>query len=318
MSDYGRRATVVLSRDVPDDRDLDYRNWHQNIVHIASDNGGLLEANLYEPITGVQKEWIQVFIFETEENLRKFIENTDYQQLLKDSEKEFGTAASQQVMINRKESSVPVTVVVSQKVKAQHARDYQKWQLEIDKVARTYPGFMGTEMIKPIKGIQKEWVVVFRFDSPEHLENWFSSDDHKRLIKKAEPFFDKVNYKRIGRGFEDWFNHTYGEQAAETSPPQWKMAMIILLVLYPLVMIISDWILPFIKALPFAHQMFVSNVISVAVLTWFVMPAITWAFEFWLRVTPPVSRRTTWLGTILILVLYVLSVIVFSIIPTPW
>jgi len=69
-----------------------------------------------------------------------------------------------------KDSAEPVTVVVAQQVRPGREAEYEAWISDITQVSSTYPGHMGTHVIRPQSGIRSEYVVVFRFDHYEHLK----------------------------------------------------------------------------------------------------------------------------------------------------
>ncbi len=58
----------------------------------------------------------------------------------------------------------PITVVIAQRVKPGRESDYETWISQITQIASTYPGHMGTNVVRPQPGIRPEYVVVFRFD----------------------------------------------------------------------------------------------------------------------------------------------------------
>ena len=303
-------ATIVLSIDSVPDRDADVHAWLSKIISLAKEFPGLVELQLLEPVSGVQRQWTQSLAFDSIANLSRLTDDERYRVLLADAKAATGATVGQQVIPEMRPTTVPVTVVVSQLLKPGFDEAYQKWQVKVDQAARKFPGFLGTELIRPVAGLQNEWVVVFRFDSSQHLDDWFASDAHAALMKEAEPFYENVQVRRIGRGFEDWFKNASGDTGSGT--PQWKMAMVVLLTLFPTVMLLTKFVTPLMKAWPFPLAMFVSNVLSVALLTWVAMPVATRALHFWLE-----ARTTliTLVGAGLIGALYAALVAVFTIIP---
>jgi antibiotic biosynthesis monooxygenase (ABM) superfamily enzyme len=88
--------------------------------------------------------------------------------------------------------------------------------------------------------------------------------------------------------------------------------MTVILVLYPTVFLLSRYLSPWLTGLPFAASLFVSNVASVSILTWLLMPVVVRAFNFWL--SPPPSRRLQFeiLGLLAVLAGYAVAVIIFT------
>lgn len=69
-----------------------------------------------------------------------------------------------------------------------------------------------------------EYVIVFRFDTDEHLQAWMNSDVRREFLAKAQQFRDEQPTYHVERGLEYWFE-TDGAQA----PARWKMAIITVL-----------------------------------------------------------------------------------------
>ncbi|WP_051644598.1 antibiotic biosynthesis monooxygenase [Labrenzia sp. DG1229] len=309
MQQSTKTAVLVLSRDPGSYDEHAYMQWHQDLVNLAKRHEGLIDVNLQRPLEGVQDQWVQVVTYDTVESLRALIDDDTFKVAVAASEDTFGKPATQQIVANTIPSAVPVTVVVSQMVKPGFQKAYQQWQIEIDAAAKKFPGFLGTELIKPLPGVQEEWVVIFRFDSSKHLDDWFASDIHKQMLKRAEAYFDNVHVRRVGRGFEDWFANAAG--GGSTGPSQFKMAMVVLLTLYPTVMLITLYISPYISGLGLPLSMFVSNILSVLLLTWAIMPLATRALDFWLDNERGARPSITICGGLLIVALYAISIGLF-------
>ncbi|MCV0428432.1 MAG: antibiotic biosynthesis monooxygenase [Roseibium sp.] len=306
MQQTTKTGVVVLSRDPGSFDEHAYKQWHQELVNLAKQHDGLIDVNLQRPLDGVQDQWVQIITYDTVDSLKALLSDAAFKAAVAASEETFGKPITQQIVANSKPSAVPVTVVISQLVKPGYEEAYQQWQLEIDAEAKKFPGFLGTELIKPLPGVQNEWVVIFRFTSGKHLDDWFASDIHREMLKRAEPYFDKVHIRRVGRGFEDWFANAAGE--GDAGPTQFKMAMVVLLTLYPTVMLITLYISPFMSSWGLPVSMFVSNILSVIILTWAIMPMATRALDFWLDDETGSRPSITIGGGALIIALYAVSI----------
>ena len=102
---------------------------------------------------------------------------------------------------------------------------------------------------------------------------------------------------------------------AQGGPAPWKMNMIVLLLLYPIVFLFSFFVQgPYLMkalGLPFATALFCANVASTILLA-FLVPWVANRMAWWL--TPPAAqaRRNGILGAAAIVVLYAILVIVFT------
>lgn len=306
MQQTTKTAVLVLSRDQGSFDEQAYKEWHQDLVNLAKRHDGLIDVNLQRPLEGVQDQWVQIITYDTVESLRALLDDDVFRSALAGSEETFGKPVTQQVVANSVPSAVPVTVVISQLVKPGFEEAYQQWQHEIDAAAKKFPGFLGTELIKPTPGVQEEWVVIFRFESGKHLDDWFASDIHKQMLKQADAYFDKVHIRRVGRGFEDWFSNAAG--SGDAGPSQFKMAMVVLLTLYPTVMLITLYVSPLMSGWGLPLSMFASNILSVVLLTWAIMPLATRALDFWLDNDRGARPSIALGGGLLIVALYALSI----------
>ncbi|QUR65833.1 antibiotic biosynthesis monooxygenase [Mycobacterium spongiae] len=81
---------------------------------------------------------------------------------------------------------VVATAVVARKVHPDRVEAYKAWQAEIDAATSKSPGFIGTETIPPVPGVHDDWVIIFRFDSKEHLTLWMESEQRRELIERGE------------------------------------------------------------------------------------------------------------------------------------
>lgn len=84
---------------------------------------------------------------------------------------------------------VSATVVVAQHVRPGMEQDYLCWQAEVNEQCRTFPGFEAAEVVPPVHGIQDDFVVVYRFDTVEHLNAWLRSEVRRSLLARGETLF---------------------------------------------------------------------------------------------------------------------------------
>ena len=80
----------------------------------------------------------------------------------------------------------PATAIASHLVRADKADEYQMAQIAITDAARKFPGFVGTEVLGPIPGLQAEWVAIFRLESNQAMKQWLDSPEHVQLAARIE------------------------------------------------------------------------------------------------------------------------------------
>jgi uncharacterized protein len=87
------------------------------------------------------------------------------------------------------ERPLSATVVIAQAIRPEQEGEYLRWQAEINAVCRTFPGFEVAEIVPPVPGVQDDCVVVFRFDSVDHLGAWLRSDARQTLLARGQSLF---------------------------------------------------------------------------------------------------------------------------------
>jgi heme-degrading monooxygenase HmoA len=107
-------------------------------------------------------------------------------------------------MENLANETGPLTVVVTWRVRKGREKEFEAWRHEIASAALQFPGHMGVNVILP-NDTEREYVVIFRFDTYEHLCAWQDSDIRRELLKKAEPFRETPPSYRLESGLEYWF-----------------------------------------------------------------------------------------------------------------
>ena len=179
----------------------------------------------------------------------------------------------------------------------------------ITEAAQAFPGYQATDVYPPAEGQQAEWVVVIHFDGPETLQRWLDSPVRAEWIEKRRNELGAFRLKTLPTGFGAWFAGLVN--GSEDALPSWKIALSVLLALYPTVMVLSLVLSPWLTALPMAGAMFVSNIGSVTLTTWPLMPLLNRLFGFWLVPSPSRSGLVEALGTGAAILGYAVFLIVF-------
>ena len=80
----------------------------------------------------------------------------------------------------------PATALASHQVLADKVGEYLEAQNAITDAARKFPGFVGTEVLCPIAGLQEEWVAIFRLESNDAMKRWLLSPERAKLTARIE------------------------------------------------------------------------------------------------------------------------------------
>ncbi|MEU8589208.1 antibiotic biosynthesis monooxygenase [Streptomyces sp. NPDC048664] len=306
-------ATVVTSQKVVAGLEEGYKRWQEQVNRAVRDFDGFEGTESYPPDSRGDNLWVVVFRFSDVERLRAWLTSGERRELLDEGRHFFEEEPSQEVLSGGRPAQEAVTAVVSHEVRTGRERDFECWQEKVLRAQERSPGFMGSELFAPVDGIQDRWVVVFRFDTREHLDQWLASDARGKLLDEGREYVARYDVRRISSAFSGWFRFGDAEQAGV--PPNWKQAMSVLLALYPTVMVLNLTVGRLLTdaGVPGVLGLFVSNVLSVSILTWILMPkVVNRAFAFWLAPDRPRSRRRDVIGALVVAGCYAALITVFA------
>jgi antibiotic biosynthesis monooxygenase (ABM) superfamily enzyme len=315
MSELGAGSgpvTVVIAQHVRPEREADYFLWEAKINDACRTFPGFEGIEVVPPVPGVQDDYVVIYRFDTFPHLDAWLTSGTRRALVAEGQSLIVGDARQHVVAGRDAARLS-GLVVSTRVKPGMEHEHAAWQKRIDAASAQFPGFLGNEVFPPIPGIQDDWVVIVRFDSPEHLHNWVMSDVRKRLLDEAQRFWDESRVESFSGAFPGWFGAGTSDPGTTGLPPDWKQAMIVLLVLYPIVMILTWFLMPRLASYPLAVAMFIGNAISVALLTWLLMPLANRVFGFWLAPAGRADASREFRGIAMIAAGYALAVAAFLI-----
>ncbi|MEU6657706.1 antibiotic biosynthesis monooxygenase [Streptomyces sp. NPDC046821] len=309
-------ATVVTSQKVRDGLDDEYDRWQEKVNRTVRRFDGFKGTETYPPGSGDEHEWVVVFRFAGTDQLTAWLDSTARRELLDEGSALLDGTPTQEVLagghIEEPDQEEGVTAVVSHEVRPGREAEFERWQDKVLKEQEKRPGFMGAEFFRPVEGIQDNWVVVFRYDTREHLEAWLDSSIREDLLKEGREYFASYEVRKMGSAFGGWFR--FGSDEDEEAPANWKQAMTVVLALYPTVMLLNlsvghefdVWGVPGYLAL------FFSNVLSVSILTWLLMPLVNRALTFWLRPGRTHTVRVEVLGAGAVVLCWALTILVFA------
>lgn len=187
---------------------------------------------------------------------------------------------------------VEASSVILHQVPAGQAETFVEWQRATTASAREFPGYVKTEVFPPTGEDSLEWVVVVHFQNHERLMAWLESPQRAERVAQLEASVGtSFSMKTLEGGFGAWFAelsraHAANSRGRRDLPPGWKMALVVLLALYPAVMLLTLFVSPWIEGFGMSFSMLVSNALSVSILQWGLMPRLTHVMHPWLSASP--------------------------------
>lgn len=174
--------------------------------------------------------------------------------------------------------SGPVTVSLSRRVVPGKEADYEAWLRGITAEAVTFPGHMGVNVIRPTPP-SREYISIFRFDNYQHSRAWEGSAVRAQWLDRLEGLVEGETAVEKGTGLEFWFSLP---ELPAAHPSPHKMALVLLVVVYVLVLILNYLLVPLAATWPAQARVFLVVLSQVLLMTYVVMPRVTGLLKGWL------------------------------------
>jgi antibiotic biosynthesis monooxygenase (ABM) superfamily enzyme len=173
-----------------------------------------------------------------------------------------------------------ITVSISRRVKAGNEAQYELWISGVIEAASTYPGHLGTNVLRPGPMTNHEYVLIYRFDSYTNCQRWEKSALRQAWLAKLENMVEGEPVIRRGTGLEFWFD--LPELPVKKHPSPHKMALVLISVVYTLVLMFNLALAPWLEGMQLWQRVLVIVVLQVLLMTYLVMPRVTRLLQPWL------------------------------------
>lgn len=303
-------AMLIIGRRVRAGREEDYLTWEKKITAAAASHSGYRGTEVKAP-NDIQPDWVVVYTFDSITNLRAWLDSPVRRKLLDEATELFDGPATQQVISQGNEIADPVvTVLVTNRVEADQVDAFLAWRQRMARAESTFPGFRGSEVFRPIEGVQEEWITVYRFDTAEHLDAWMTSPERHTLLGEAR--FGDFGLRTIDQSFGNWFAFN-GSPAPP--PSNVKTSIAVWLGLYPTVVLLTLLTSPL--HMPFWLAMLFGNLLSSFVMSYLTMPYYTNPIlRWWLTAPPSAPRSVDIKGVLLVLAINGVWAVLFYLLTT--
>jgi uncharacterized protein len=179
---------------------------------------------------------------------------------------------------DRSANREPATAVFARTVKPGREAEYEALAREMVKASQAFPGQLAATMLHE-EG-SPNYTVLYSFTDRPALEAWLDSPERRQLLRQADRLAEQHARVQPLTGLETWF--TLPHQPTIKPPPRWKMWLISLLAIYPLVVAFQATIVPTIKALPLLVRSAILPLTLLTLMTFVVMPVVTRMVQPWL------------------------------------
>jgi uncharacterized protein len=279
-------------------------DWLTRLMMSGVGSGSVLSAEIIPSSTPDENEWTLVQRFHEQHLLAEWQASSDRLKLLEElaPKIERNEVALTEAVSSSYGTVGSVAVAIVTEVKSGLETPYREFEKQFQSAQAKRRGYRGVYLQPPTKKTPNVWTTLIRFDSPDTLDEWFVSEERKKLLTLAEPVVSSTEFQAVTGSFPGWFPQEKGQKG----PPNWKTAMLILLGLYPIVMLEIRFLNPQLHGLNSAVANFIGNSISVALTTWVTMPLLIKAFTPWLF---PKKETPAWVSPVSLATLIVIFAI---------
>jgi antibiotic biosynthesis monooxygenase (ABM) superfamily enzyme len=154
-ANVGDPATLVIGQRVHEGFDEAYDQWNARVKAATSRYPGYVETIVREP-NPTDNQWVTVVKFDSVTNMRNWLNSSTRQTLLDEGQHLFAGPATQQVIAGRQheDDDTLATVVVNFRIAPERSEAFLQFQHALAESNKKYPGFRGSEMFRPIEGVQ--------------------------------------------------------------------------------------------------------------------------------------------------------------------
>jgi hypothetical protein len=174
----------------------------------------------------------------------------------------------------------PVTVLYSRRVKPGREADFEAWARGIVAAARQFPGHLGASVLDAPGS--REYHILFTFADRRSLRAWLDSAERRRWLTRVGELLEADRGLQQLTGLETWFKLPGSNVPTMTPPPRWKMWLVSLIAVYPLVLAFQALVVPRMARLPLPLRALVFPLVLLTLMTFVVMPMVTRALRRWL------------------------------------
>jgi antibiotic biosynthesis monooxygenase (ABM) superfamily enzyme len=309
-------VTVVVQTRVFAGRDGDFAKLLEHTVAVASEFPGFIEQTVMPPSPPEQIDWIILQRFASLDSATTWLNSNEHLDVVERSLPMLVGQNDLHILTDESNGVLPspVSATIATKLKPGLESQYRAWEQKVMAVQSKAKGFQGFKFQPPIPGVQDSWLTIIRFDSEDNLHAWLNSPDRHALLKEAEPFTEEFHERIVRTGFDQWFKVPQGAP----KPAVWKMNMLVLMVIYPLVFLFGALVqtpLMTSRGVPYWFALFVGQIFSVLVLNWLVARAAR-RFGWWLSPQSPPVARVDLIGACVVVGSYAVCLTAFGVYST--
>lgn len=299
-------AATVVTIFHPTNDSADFSAWSDELRATAPESSDFRLSVLGHP----HLDWGIAVGFEDESALHEWLDSAARQRVLR-AGAGLGILCATADLVFTAEGDMPPGVGLFRHTVAPDREDeFVAAEATLAEASAGFSGFEGCCTFGP--GVGGESFAVLRFRTERQLVTWLGSPER---LAALGPLRLSLTREFSLVSSTTAFGATVRTENGRTAvTPKWKTAMLILLVLYPTVMLLSRFLGPVLDGLGAAPwlAMWLSQVVSVAVLQWVLMPLAGQRFRRWLDPVDGAGARISAVGAAVLVGGYLVTLAVFA------
>lgn len=303
----GQVTAVTVFHPVADP--ADFQAWLLELDASARSAAGYVSAGV-SVHDGPLLDWAHSVTFDSEESLHRWLDGTQRIEILKTGQLQGIWSRTSDIVIT--DAGAPAGIgAFRHSVKAGSAAEFISAQAYLARACAGFSGYEGTALLASTTG--DEQISLVRFRTGEQLSAWLRSPERTAGLGDLRSSLSK-DFAVVANTTTPFATTVRTENGQTLLTPNWKSAMMVLLVLYPTVMILSRFFGPVLDGVGAAPWMalWVSQILSVTLMQWWLMPLATRPFTRWLDPVDGAGWRISLAGAAVVLACYGVTLVVFA------
>jgi antibiotic biosynthesis monooxygenase (ABM) superfamily enzyme len=257
----------------------EFRAWDQRIREAASRYPGFVASEVQPPNLSHPGEWVTVYSFDTAARLEEWLDSDERAGLMVEVQSLLDGESSEQRIAGLRTTPEPVTLVLSQRIAPRDRKEFIALHDDAVDRLRQFPGFLGSEVLPPVEGVQDDLVIVASFVSRPDLDRWLESDSRREWLDLIGQLVEGERTLTVVGGFGGWFP---AQPMHPEGPKRWKQAIAVFVALFPTVLVITLVRGAIAPNMNVVLGVLVGNVLGILALTYALMPPLTRLLSGWL------------------------------------
>jgi len=255
-------------------------------------------------------DWAHSATFSSEELLHGWLDSAQRVRILREGQVQGFWSRTSDIVITA--AGAPVGVgAFRHSVKAGSEDEFVSAQVHLARACAGLPGYEGTALLA--SSTAEERISLVRFRTGGQLSAWLRSPERSAALGDLRSSLSK-DFAVVANTTTPFATTVRTENGQTLLTPNWKSAMMVLLVLYPTVMILSRFFGPVLDGVGAAPwlALWLSQIVSVSLMQWWLMPVATRPFTRWLDPVDGAGWRISLAGAAVVLACYGVTLVVFA------